>query len=148
MQITHTTDAENQNLVTTVLGTSPTSDCFFFFEGKKIQNKTKLRVCSLASIMPSIEHIDDNLAGLFCGPEIHLLLCSSTTQEAVAAEATATEFERRKKLLACDACAVWKGNNNKISNKMHWTPPLPPAASPCNSLLIQQIRQKDTYLWS
>jgi hypothetical protein len=121
---------------------------FFFFEGKKIQNKTKQRVCSLASIMPSVEHIDDNLAGLFCGPEIHLLLCSSTTQEAAAVEAAATKFERRKKLLACDACAVWKGNNDKISNKMHWTPPLPLTASPCNSPLIQQIRQKDTYLWS
>jgi hypothetical protein len=106
MQITHTTDAENQKLVTTVLGTTPTSDCFFFFEGKKIQNKTKQRVCSLASIMPSVKHIDDKLAGLFCGPEIHLLLCSSTTQEAAAAEAAATEFERRKKSLACDACAV------------------------------------------
>jgi hypothetical protein len=90
---------------------------FFFFEGKKIQNKTKQRVCSLVSIMPSVEHIDDNLAGFFCGPEIHLLLCSSTTQEAAAAKAAATKFERRKKSLACDACAVWKGNNDKISNK-------------------------------
>ncbi len=64
-------------------------------------------MCNLASIMPSVEHINDNLAGLFCEPEIHLLLCSSTTQEAAAAEATATEFERRKKSLACDVCAVW-----------------------------------------
>jgi hypothetical protein len=148
MQITHTTDAENQNFVTTVLGTTPTSGFFFFFEGKKIQYKTKLRVCNLASIMPSVEHIDDNLAGLFCGSEIHLLLCSTTTQKAVATEAVATEFERRKKSLACDVCAVWKGNNDKISNKMHWTPLLTPTASPYNSPLIQQIHQKDTYLWS
>jgi len=58
--------------------------------------------------MPFVEHIDDNLVGLFCGPEIHVLLCSSMTQEAAAAEVTSTEFERRKKSLACDACAVWK----------------------------------------
>jgi hypothetical protein len=79
---------------------------FVVFEGKKIQYKTKTTCVQLASIMPSVENIYDNLAGLFCGPEIHLLLCSSTTQAAAAAEAAATEFERRKKSLACDACAM------------------------------------------
>jgi len=56
--------------------------------------------------MPSVEHIYDNLAGLFCEAEIHLLLCSSTTQAAAAAEAVAAGFERREKSVACDACAV------------------------------------------
>jgi hypothetical protein len=79
---------------------------FIFFEGKKIQNKTKTTCVQLVSIMPSVKHIYDNLAGLFCEAEIHLLLCSSTTQAAAAAEAAATEFERRKESLACDACAV------------------------------------------
>jgi hypothetical protein len=60
----------------------------------------------LASIMPSVEHIYDNLAGLFCEAEIHSLLCSSTTQAAAAAEAVAAGFERREKSVACDACAV------------------------------------------
>jgi hypothetical protein len=54
----------------------------------------------LASIMPSVEHIYDNFAGLFCEAEIQLLLCSSTTQAAAAAEAAATEFERRKEEIA------------------------------------------------
>jgi hypothetical protein len=67
--------------------------------------------------MPSVEHIYDNLAGLFCEAEIHSLLCSSTTQAAAAA-AAATGFERREKSVACDACAVWKGKKDKISNKM------------------------------
>jgi hypothetical protein len=39
MQITHTTDAENQNLVTTVLGTTPTLDCLCFLREKKYEKK-------------------------------------------------------------------------------------------------------------
>jgi hypothetical protein len=39
MQITQTTDAENQNLVTTVLGTTPTLDCLCFLREKKYETK-------------------------------------------------------------------------------------------------------------
>jgi hypothetical protein len=45
MQITQTTDAENQKLVTTVLGTTPTSDCFFFLREKKYKTKQN-NVCA------------------------------------------------------------------------------------------------------